>query len=153
MQTPTDRILNYFEQINAIPRCSKHEGRIAQWLHAWADQQGFDTTSDSAGNLVVRVPAAAGHENRPIVVLQGHMDMVCEKTPNSRHDFAKDPIQSKREGDWLVADQTTLGADNGIAIAYAMALAEDHRIHRPPLELSERREGDGARVYRRPYID
>jgi dipeptidase D len=135
MQTPTDRILNYFEQINAIPRCSKHEGRIAQWLHAWADQQGFDTTSDSAGNLVVRVPAAAGHENRPIVVLQGHMDMVCEKTPNSRHDFAKDPIQSKREGDWLVADQTTLGADNGIAIAYAMALAEDHRIHRPPLEL------------------
>lgn len=135
MQTPAEKILNYFEQINAIPRCSKQESRIAQWLQAWADGQGLATMTDPAGNLVVRVPAAAGQENRPIVVLQGHMDMVCEKIPDSRHDFTKDPIRSKRVGDWLMADGTTLGADNGIALAYAMALAEDESSHRPPLEL------------------
>jgi dipeptidase D len=135
MQSPTEKILNYFEQINAIPRCSKDEGRIAHWLQAWADGQGLDRSADSTGNLVVRVPAGPGQENRPIVVLQGHMDMVCEKTPDSRHDFSKDPIRSKRVGDWLVADRTTLGADNGIALAYALALAEEESIHRPPLEL------------------
>lgn len=135
MQNRIDTILAYFGQINAIPRCSKHEDRIGRWLQDWAAARGLYSSADPAGNLLVRVPAAAGQENRPAVVLQGHMDMVCEKTPDSSHDFTKDPIQNKRQGDWLVADSTTLGADNGIAIAYALALAEDSSIRRPPMEL------------------
>jgi dipeptidase D len=135
MQSCTDKILSYFDQINAIPRCSKDEARLGRWLRAWAVSRGFETDSDAAGNLVVRVPAAPGQEHRTAVVLQGHMDMVCEKTPESTHDFAKDPILSRREGDWLKADRTTLGADNGIAIAYAMTLSEDPDLKRPPMEL------------------
>ena len=86
-------------------------------------------------NLVVPVPASAGMEERPTVVLQGHIDMVCEKTADSPHDFSRDPIRSSAEGDWLVADRTTLGADNGMALAYALSLAEDRTIRRPPIEL------------------
>lgn len=135
MKKSTTAVLTYFEQINAIPRCSKNEGRLHRWLKDWAQGMGFETQADAAGNLVVRIPAGTGSENAPIVVIQGHMDMVCEKTPDSTHDFAKDPIVSHMEGDWLTADRTTLGADNGIAIAYALALAEDSTIKRPPLEL------------------
>jgi len=135
MDQQTERILNYFEQINAIPRCSKNEARIGRWLKAWSDESGFESESDAAGNLVVRVPASAGRENRPTVVIQGHMDMVCEKTPASSHNFETDPIQNIVDGEWLKADQTTLGADNGIAIAYAMALATEKSVVHPPLEL------------------
>jgi len=135
MQSRLETILAYFEQVNAIPRCSKNEHRLCRWLRDWAGAHGLDATVDSTGNLVVRVPAAAGQESRPTVVLQSHMDMVCEKTPESPHNFAEDPIRSRREGDWLMADRTTLGADNGIAIAYAMALAENRNPRRPPMEL------------------
>jgi dipeptidase D len=135
MEARTATILDYFEQINAIPRCSKNEARLARWLSDWAAARHLERSGDDAGNLVVRVPASAGMERAPTVVLQGHMDMVCEKTPDATHDFNRDPIRSKTEGDWLVADRTTLGADNGIALAYAMALAEDRTIRRPPMEL------------------
>ncbi|MBR9982314.1 MAG: aminoacyl-histidine dipeptidase [Desulfatitalea sp.] len=128
-------ILDYFEQINAIPRCSKDEARLGQWLHDWAAERQLERRRDAAGNLVVKVPASPGMADRPTVIIQGHMDMVCEKTPDSMHDFSRDPIRSKRDGDWLMADRTTLGADNGIALAYALALAEDPTIQRPPLEL------------------
>lgn len=130
-----NKILNYFEQINAIPRCSKNEARLGRWLADWATARGFAIDEDAAGNLVVRVPASAGMADRPTVILQGHMDMVCEKTPDSPHDFTRDPIRSHREGDWLTADRTSLGADNGIALAYALALAEDPAVDHPPLEL------------------
>ncbi len=135
MDSATDRVLDYFERINAIPRCSGNEARVAEWLTAWAAQRGFAHKGDAIGNLVIRVPANAGHGSAPTIVVQGHMDMVCEKTPDSTHDFGRDPIRSHREGDWLTADRTTLGADNGIALAYALALAEDRHIARPPLEL------------------
>ena len=128
-------ILDRFRAISAIPRCSKHEAQLAAWLTAWAREQGFAVQSDRAGNLVVRVPASPGRENRPTVVLQGHMDMVCEKTPESEHDFERDPIRVIREGDWLHADGTTLGADNGIALAMMMVLAQDAAAAHPPLEL------------------
>jgi dipeptidase D len=128
-------ILNYFDQINAIPRCSRNEARLGRWLRNWAATRRLQTHADGAGNLVVQVPASDGMENRPTVVLQGHMDMVCEKTPDSHHDFSRDPIRSKTEGDWLVADRTTLGADNGMALAYALSLADDQKIRRPPMEL------------------
>ncbi len=135
MDENTRIILDYFERINAIPRCSKAEGRIREWLQSWAGQRGYSIAGDRAGNLVIRVPASPGYEVAPCVVLQGHMDMVCEKTPDSPHDFTSDPICSHMEGDWLTADRTTLGADNGIAIAYALALADGEAVKHPPLEL------------------
>jgi dipeptidase D len=130
-----DRILDYFEQINAIPRCSKNEAALGRWLRQWAEQRSFSTAVDPAGNRVVRLPASPGAEKVPTVVIQAHMDMVCEKTPDSTHDFSKDPIRSIRQGDWLTADRTTLGADNGIAIAYALAVGDDVSLRRPPMEL------------------
>ena len=128
-------VLDYFEQINAIPRCSKHEEQIGQWLKQWAKTKQFAIKKDAAGNLLVKVPPTAGYENAPVIVIQGHTDMVCEKSPDSPHDFSKDPVKNIIDGDWLRADNTTLGADNGIAIALAMAVACDEAIAHPPLEL------------------
>lgn len=135
MSTTTETVIDIFTQINTIPRCSKKEGEITRWLGDWADQHGFDRDCDAAGNLVIRVPATPGFEQAPVVVLQGHMDMVCEKTPDCDHDFDRDPIRVIRDGDWLHADRTTLGADNGIALALAMAMAVDDSIAHPSLEL------------------
>lgn len=135
MEDTIQKVLDYFEKINAIPRCSKNEARICQWLQDWAEAHQFDTRKDSAGNMVVHVPASGGYHQGPTVVLQGHMDMVCEKTPESTHDFKTDPIVSTQQGDWLTAQDTTLGADNGIAIAYALVLAESNGVNHPPLEL------------------
>ncbi len=135
MQTVTRKILDYFDQINRIPRCSGKEEQLARWLHDWSKARNYITRNDAAGNLVVRVPASTGCEAAPIVILQAHMDMVCEKTPESTHDFTKDPIISKINGEWVTAQGTTLGADNGIAIAYAMALVDDPAVRHPELEL------------------
>lgn len=132
---PTARILEHFEQINSFPRCSKNEARLCHWLQQWAQERHLAYQCDGAGNLVVRVPASPGYEGAPTVVLQGHMDMVCEKTPDSPHDFNKDPIVSHKEGEWLTAHGTTLGADNGIAVAYMLALAEASGSAHPALEL------------------
>jgi dipeptidase D len=135
MSNHTEKIFDYFEQLNLIPRCSGNEAQVRRWLQQWADRMGFESRADAGGNLVVRVPASDGHHTAPIVILQGHMDMVCEKTPQSSHDFSKDPIRSYRDQDWLTAAETSLGADNGIAIAYMMTLAEHSALVRPPLEL------------------
>jgi dipeptidase D len=131
----TQQVLDLFEQLSAIPRGSGREAKLSRWLQERAEAHGFLWRADSARNLLIRVPATAGYENAPVVVLQGHMDMVCEKTPESTHDFTLDPIRCLVEGDWLHADGTTLGADNGIAIALALALAEDPSVAHPPLEL------------------
>jgi len=135
MNEPTKRILDFFQQINAIPRCSKKEKEIGLWLEKWAVTNGFEEKKDLAGNLLVRVSASAGFEKAPVVVIQGHMDMVCEKSPDSAHDFEKDPIRLFYDGDWLRADNTTLGADNGIALALCMAVVTDPDVVHPPLEL------------------
>lgn len=130
-----ERILSNFEKISSIPRGSKNETGIRNWLITWAAEHDFISRTDAAGNLVIQVPASAGHENRPTLILQGHMDMVCQKIPGSAHDFTKDPIRLIRDGDWIRADGTTLGADNGIAIALMMSLVEDETVKHPPLEL------------------
>ncbi len=135
MQQQMIGILELFEQINAIPRASKSEQAISGWLKQWGEQRGFVTRSDKWGNVVIEVPASPGYEASPAIVLQGHMDMVCEKTPDSKHDFTKDPIKPLMDGDWLTADRTTLGADNGIAIAMSLALAESKTAAHPALEL------------------
>ncbi len=131
----TPRILEAFQQVSAIPRRSKHEARIRAWLVDWAGSRGFAHDIDAIGNLVIRVPASEGHGDAPMVTLQGHLDMVCEKTPDSDHDFATDPIVPVMEGEWLTAPGTTLGADNGIAIAMAMVAATEPSLVHPPLEL------------------
>jgi dipeptidase D len=130
-----ERILSNFREISAIPRCSKQEGKICAYLRQRAERQGFSATQDPAGNLLIRIPASRGCEGAAVVVIQGHMDMVCEKRADSDHDFSRDPIRITEKDGWLQADGTTLGADNGIALALALALAEDHDLLRPPLEL------------------
>jgi len=131
----TKEILKWFEEVSKIPRCSKHEEKIVEWLKNWAKENGFESKTDKVGNIVIKVPGSKGYENAPIVVIQGHVDMVCEKTPDSDHDFTKDPIKFVFDGEWLTADKTSLGADNGIAIAMALTLALDKEIKHPPLEL------------------
>ncbi|MEW6074222.1 MAG: aminoacyl-histidine dipeptidase [Planctomycetota bacterium] len=131
----TREILERFAAISRIPRGSKNEARIAAWIGDWAREQGFAVQADAVKNTLVKVPGSPGYETRPIVVLQGHMDMVCEKTPDSPHDFTRDPIRLVYDGEWLRADRTTLGADNGIALAMAMVVATDRANPHPPLEL------------------
>ncbi|RLF58212.1 MAG: cytosol nonspecific dipeptidase [Thermoplasmata archaeon] len=114
-----------FDAIRKIPRCSKHEEKIREYLLDFADKHGFDVKTDEVKNVVIKKDAAKGMENKPIVVLQSHMDMVCEKNSDVDFDFSKDPIALKVDGDILTADGTTLGADDGIGIAASLAILED----------------------------
>ena len=125
----------HFEALTRIPRASYEEERAAAHVGAWAHGHGFATARDDAGNLVVRVPASAGREDAPVVILQGHLDMVCERDPDSPNDPRAGRIELIRDGEWLRADGTTLGADDGVAIAAMMALAEDPDTAHGPLEL------------------
>jgi dipeptidase D len=132
----TRKILDAFAQISQIPRPSKKEEKIVAWLMNWARENGLDALTDKAHNVLIKVPASSGFENSQTLVLQGHMDMVCEKAKGHNHDFEKDPIELVFTDDgWLTANQTTLGADNGIAIAMAMVAATDKNVGHPPLEL------------------
>lgn len=135
MYQNVNKILEFFQQINEIPRCSKNEEKIVLWLKQWAEGEQFPVAVDAAGNMVITVAPSTGYEHSPGIVIQGHVDMVCEKSPDSDHNFTRDPIRHVFEGDWLGADKTTLGADNGIAIALAMALATDDKVAHPQLEL------------------
>lgn len=126
---------NHFDKIRTIPRPSRHEEKIREHLMAWAKERGFATKVDKVGNMVVSVPATKGHEKAPVLVLQAHMDMVCEKNADVSFDFSKDAIQLQRDGDWLKAKGTTLGADNGIGLAAALACADDPAVVHGPLEL------------------
>jgi dipeptidase D len=124
-----------FDAIRRIPRPSKHEEKIAEHAVSWAKGHGYEVARDRVGNIVIKVPATPGHENAPIVILQGHMDMVCEKNSDVVHDFMNDPIQVAVDGDWVKAVGTTLGADNGVGVAAGMAIAEDPDAVHGPLEL------------------
>ena len=128
-------IWRYFDAIRKIPRRSKHEERVSAHVRSWAEERGFGIREDSSGNLVVTVPASSGREAAPKVVLQAHLDMVCEKNAGVEHDFARDPIEVEVEGDWVTAVGTTLGADNGLGAAAAMAAATDRDVDHGPLEL------------------
>ncbi|MBI5558682.1 MAG: aminoacyl-histidine dipeptidase [Deltaproteobacteria bacterium] len=128
-------VLHHFEQISRIPRCSGQEEKVRDFLRQWAGNLGFAAKCDGAGNLLVTVPASPGQEAAPVIVLQCHMDMVCEKDQDSSHDFAHDPLRLCYDGEWLRAAGTTLGADNGAGLAIAMAMAEDTKLVHPPLEL------------------
>ncbi|MBZ0273251.1 aminoacyl-histidine dipeptidase [bacterium] len=124
-----------FEDLTRIPRPSKHEERVLAHLKAVAGKAGLAVTQDKTGNLIVRVPASPGCENAPAVVLQAHVDMVCEKNADVDFDFDKDAIRLRRDGDWIKATGTTLGADNGIGVAAAMAVALAGDVRHGPLEV------------------
>ena len=127
-------VWKYFGEISAIPRCSKQEGKIVRYVQDTARSLGLEARSDASGNVVVRKPASPGKEHVPMLALQGHLDMVCEKNKDTVHDFTKDPITLVRDGAWLKAKGTTLGADNGIAVATNLALMEDRSLEHGPLE-------------------
>jgi dipeptidase D len=124
----------HFAALTRIPRPSHDEERVAAHVTAWAAERGFGVRSDAAGNLVVDVPATPGREDAPAVILQGHLDMVCEREPDSPYDPREGRIHVIRDGDWLLAEGTTLGADDGVAIAAMLAVAESGAPH-GPLEL------------------
>jgi dipeptidase D len=124
-----------FETLTRIARPSRHEEPVIEHVRAWAAEHGFELQQDAGRNLVIRVPATPGREGAPTVTLQGHLDMVCERDPASPNDPAEGRIVLLRDGDWLTADGTTLGADDGVAIAAMMALVEDDSIAHGPLEL------------------
>ena len=124
-----------FHALTQIPRPSKHEGQVIEYLYNWGKSHGFETIKDDTGNIIIRVPATPGMENRKGVILQGHMDMVPQKTSDSSHDFLKDPIKAYVDGEWVTADRTTLGADNGIGLALALSAIEDPSVKHGPIEV------------------
>ncbi|HHF55300.1 MAG TPA: aminoacyl-histidine dipeptidase [Thermoplasmatales archaeon] len=126
-------VWKYFEEICKIPRCSKHEEKIAEYIMEVAKKHGLEVEKDEVGNVVAR-KKANGYENAPMITLQCHMDMVCEKNKDVEHDFSKDPIQPYVDGEWVKAEGTTLGADNGIGLAMCLALMEEKNIKHGPLE-------------------
>jgi dipeptidase D len=131
-----ESVIEFFKELSEIPRPSGREGKVCVWLKNFAQSHGFEISELSAGeapNILIKVPASTGFEQSRCVCLQAHMDMVCQKKPQSTHNFDTDPIRLIFEGDWISADETTLGADNGIGMAMAMAaaLTDNHG----PLEL------------------
>jgi len=138
-----------FGELTRIARPPKEEAAARHYVFRWARERGFETAVDGEGNVVVRVPAWTGRERAPTVVLQAHLDMVCERDPDSPFDPREGRINVVRDGDWLAAEGTTLGADNGIGVAAALAAAEDAEAAHGPLELlftvSEEQGLDGAK--------
>lgn len=128
-------IWNYFEDLNATPRGSKKEAKVIEFLKEFGKKHNLDTTVDEIGNIVFRKPATKGMENSPIVVLQGHMDMVHQKNGDTDFDFDTEGIRSYVDGEWVKADGTTLGADNGIGVCAALAVITSDDVEHPALEV------------------
>ena len=152
----TQRVLDLFHIITTIPRESGHEGPITAWLQQWAAEHSLKCKTDPTGNVLIIREASKGRENVPTIVLQSHQDMVCEKIEGSAHDFSKDPIDYVIEDGWMIAKETTLGADDGIGIAASLALLES------PLEMgrvealftiSEETGMDGAEALESGFFD
>ena len=141
-------VFKWFEEISKIPRESGHEKEISDFLVQFAKERNFEVHRDSVNNVIIKKCGTAEYENKNAVIIQGHMDMVCEKTKESKHDFRKDAIELIIEGDILRANGTTLGADDGIAIAMGLALLDSKNIPHPPIEFlattSEETGMDGA---------
>ncbi len=123
-----------FVELTKVPRPSKKEAQIIKFMENWAEERGLEHLTDKVGNVIVRKPATKGYENRKGVILQGHLDMVPQKNNDIEHDFEKDPIQEYVDGEWVTAKGTTLGADNGMGVAAAMAVLESKDIEHGPIE-------------------
>lgn len=129
------RVFYYFEELCKIPHGSHNTKQISDYLVGFAKEHGLKCRQDDSNNVIIWKPASEGYENAPVVILQGHCDMVCEKTPESSHDFEKDGLELMIEGDYITAKDTTLGGDDGIAVAYGLAILEDNTLKHPALEL------------------
>ncbi|MBO5807033.1 MAG: aminoacyl-histidine dipeptidase [Bacteroidaceae bacterium] len=126
-------VFDFFMQICEIPHGSKNEAQISEFLQNFGKGLGYETIADAVGNVLIKKPATPGFENRKTIILQSHMDMVCDKRPDVEHDFTKDPIRPYVDGEWLKAQGTTLGADNGIGVAAAMAVLADKELKHGPV--------------------
>ena len=146
--TKCPEVFEYFRQMNQIPRGSGNEQAVSDWLVKFAKDHKLEVVQDKALNVIIKKPGTPGYENSAPVILQGHMDMVPEKEDDVEHDFLKDPIAFVIDGDFVYADGTTLGADNGIAVSYGLAILASDTIAHPPIELlittSEETGMDGA---------
>lgn len=127
-------VFHYFAEICKVPRPSKKEEKIIAYLQAFGKKHNLETLTDEVGNVLIKKPATPGMENRKTIVLQSHVDMVCEKNNDVQHDFLNDPIETEIDGEWLKAKGTTLGADNGIGVATELAILADDTIAHGPLE-------------------
>lgn len=127
-------VFDIFAEICKVPRPSKHEQKISDWLVAYAAEHGIECERDEALNVIMRVPATPGYETHEGVILQGHMDMVCEKNADCEHNFMTDPIETYIDGDWLKAKGTTLGGDDGIGVAMSLAALTSKELKHPALE-------------------
>lgn len=130
-----ERVFYYFEEITKIPHGSRNEKQISNYLYNLCREKGWEVIQDDALNIIIKKPATKGYENSDMVLLQGHMDMVCEADEGTNHDFEKDALKLRIIDGQIYATNTTLGADNGIAVAMALALLEEKDISHPPLEI------------------
>ena len=130
-----EKVFYYFEELCKIPHGSYHTKQISDYLVQFAKERNLECSQDDSNNVVIRKAASAGYEDAPVVILQGHCDMVCEKTADSTHDFEKDGLDLMIEGDYVTANGTTLGGDDGIAVAYALAILDDDTLKHPALEV------------------
>ena len=129
------RVFHYFEELCGIPHGSGNTKAISDFCMAFARQHGLDAEQDAYNNVLIRKPGSAGYETHPLVILQGHLDMVCEKEPERSIDFTRDGLELFLDGDWIGARGTTLGGDDGIAVAMGLAILEDDTLAHPPLEV------------------
>lgn len=150
-------VFEYFEAISNIPRGSGNEKEISDYLLNFGKSLGLESIQDKALNVIIKKPGTKGYENAPTVIIQGHMDMVCEKNNGIEHDFEKDPLKLRIVDDYIYATDTTLGADNGIAVAYAMAILASNDIPHPPIEVlittDEETGMSGAMAINKEHID
>lgn len=150
-------VWKFFHQVTQVPRPSKKEGKMIQYLESFAKEYRIAIRKDAVGNIVMSKPATAGMENRPTVVLQSHMDMVCEKNNGTVHDFDNEPIETIVDGEWLRANGTTLGADNGIGMAAELAILASDNIEHGPVEclftVDEETGLTGAKAIQEGFIE
>lgn len=141
-------VFHFFEEMSKIPHGSGNEKGISDYLVSFAKERGLEVIQDDILNVIIKAPGTKGYENAPTVIIQGHMDMVCEKTKDSTHDFTKDPLKLRIDGDYVYATDTTLGSDDGIAVAYGLAAIDSKDVAHGPIELvatiSEETGMDGA---------
>jgi len=150
-------VWSIFYEMTQIPRPSNHEDRIQKWAVNFGQKLGLETSKDEAGNVIIKKPATSGMENRKTVVLQGHLDMVPQKNSDKNHDFQNDPIESFVDGEWVTANGTTLGADNGIGVSAALAVLASKTLTHGPIEVlltaTEETGMDGANGLKAGLLD
>lgn len=149
-------VFKWFYELNQIPRCSDDEKKASDFLVNFAKERDLEVYQDEALNVIIKKPGTPGYEDLDALIIQGHMDMVCVKGKDSQHDFTKDPIEMIVEGDFLRANDTTLGADDGIAVAFALAILDSDDLKHPPLEIlmttSEETGMDGVHALQNTHL-